>query len=240
MRVRVATINALGDSHTRPGGNKAGRGWLQSARRTVLLIAVITRRRYSVVGLQEFQGVQQRVFKSRTSVWGCHAIKDNAVIWLRPLWRKVDSGFVTVPYFNGHPKQMPWVELERRGRRGKRKTIGFLSKHNPANVHGPAEKHRETGWEREAQWATRMVDSGRVTVAFVVGDANDPEYGRFVVKHGGKVSHIPTVPGKDAGLEGIDWISAWGPVDFERGRTIETSRISKMTDHPVSQAVAII
>jgi hypothetical protein len=232
-RVRLATINALGDSHTRPGGNKDGRGWLQSARRTILLTRVILRRRFSLVGLQEFQAPQQRVFRGRLNpVWRMHALKDNAVVWRRVTWKLLDQGQLSIPYFHGHPKPMPWAILKHR-RTGK--VIAFLSTHNPASVHGDALAWRREGWRREAAWARQMLDRPGVTAAIVVGDKNSPEriYRPFIEALGGKVAGVPEI-------WGIDWIVGWGDITFTDHRTSRTRRIEDMTDHPVEQANAVI
>lgn len=243
VRFRLATINALGHSHTRPGGNKAGHGWLQSTQRTILLVAVITKRRLGIVGLQEFQSTQQRVFRSRASLWRSHDYKDNAVVWLRARWKLVTAGHLYIPYFHGTEKPMPWVVLRRRSPLKRRRVlIAVLSTHNPANVRGPAERWRRGGWANEAGWARDMVIDGVVAAAFVVGDKNAPAaiYKPFVEKRGGIVagipaSDLPNTPGK-----GIDWIVGWGDVRFSRYRSAKTRRIARMTDHPVEQVVAAI
>jgi endonuclease/exonuclease/phosphatase family metal-dependent hydrolase len=236
-QVRLATINALGDSHTRPGGNKAGRGWLQSAKRTLLLTKVIRKRDFDLVGLQEFQGVQQKVWRGLNPGWRIHGKKDNAVVWLQSKFHPVDFGHLDVPYFGGKEKPMPWVVLR------DRKTgqlLAFLSTHNPANVRGPAERHRVEGWQREADWAKDQLKRG-VAAAIVVGDKNaGPKvYKPFIEKRGGKVAGIPgdlpNSPGR-----GIDWIAGWGDVEFTKHKTSKTRRIARMSDHPVVQAVAHI
>jgi hypothetical protein len=187
--------------------------------------------------LQEFQGVQQKVWRGLNPLWRIHGKKDNAVVWLRSKFHPVDFGHLNVPYFHGNEKPMPWVVLH------DRKTgqlLAFLSTHNPANVRGPAERWRVEGWEREVEWAKDQLRRG-VDAAIVVGDKNaGPKvYKPFVEQRGGKVSGIPAdfpnTPGN-----GIDWIAGWGDVDFTRHKTSKTPRIARMTDHPVVQAVAHI
>ena len=231
---RTATINALGHSHTRPGGNKPG--WLPSRVRTGLLVRVLVRRRLSVVGLQEFQREQRAEFRSRAGrLYAVHAIRDNAVVWLRARWALEDYGTITVPYFHGKPKRMPWVVLRHR-RSGKR--IAFASTHNPANVRGPAGQWRREGWRIEGEWARGMVESGHVVAALVVGDKNATadHYLPVVKREGGKAAGIPSSTNR----AGIDWIVGWGAVRFTRFRTARTRRIAAATDHPVVQAVAHI
>jgi hypothetical protein len=198
----------------------------------VLLTRVLVARRLSLVGLQEFQAPQQRVFKSRMSPWGMHAKNDNAVVWLRARWEVVDSGYLSIPYFHGHPKPMPFVVLRRRGT-GKR--VAFLSTHNPASVHGPALHWRKEGWQREAAWAQAMLERGDVTAAIVVGDKNSgPKiYRPFIERRGGSVSGVPSI-------WGIDWIVGWGGVTFTKHKTSKTRRIARMSDHPVTQAIGHI
>lgn len=233
-RFRTATINALGHSHTKPGGNK--KGWLSSRVRTRRLVRVLLRRRLSLVGLQEFQAPQRDEFKSRAGqLYAVHAIRDNGVVWLRARWVLEERGALDIPYFHGKPRSMPWVIVRHR-RSGKR--VAFASTHNPANVRGSAGGWRREGWRIEGEWAREMVASGRVVAALVVGDKNAiaDHYLPHVKESGGKVAGIPTA----TGLKGIDWIVGWGAVRFTRFQTVRNRRIAASTDHPVVQAVAHI
>lgn len=230
-KFKVATINALGHSHTKPGGNK--KGWLSSRLRTIKLVYVITRRRFSLVGLQEFQAEQRRVFKKRLNkVFGMHALGDNACTWLRVRWAKVDEGSISIPYFNGHEKKMPWVVLRLRGTN---KKLAFMSTHNPANVRGEAGEWRKEGWRREADWAHNMLRTGDVVAVLVVGDKNAPPkiYRPFIEKLGG-------TPAGNPEIWGIDWIVGWGDVEFSHHKTTRNKVIASMTDHPVGQATCQI
>lgn len=226
-KFRAGTINALGHSHTEPGGNKPG--WLRSAARTALLVLVILKRRLGIVCLQEFQAPQQKVFREKLGkLYGIYASGDNAVVWLKQRWNLIDAGTISIPYFDGHMKAMPWVLLKHK-KTGKQ--LYVLSKHNPANVNGPALKWRKQGWETEGDWAHRLVETKKAKV-LIGGDANDrlDDYGPYVHKYGGKIA------GNDR-LWGIDFLIGFGGLKFTRFKSSRTARIKKMTDHPVVQAV---
>jgi len=230
---RVATINTLGASHTdRPGGNAFGR-WLKSVLRIVLLCRVILFRRLDLVGLQEFQPVQQaRLRKILGRRFAVYAVRDNAIIYRKNRWTRVDSGHLDIPYFGGHEKPMPWLILRHRDTG---KHVAVLCTHNPASTRGDAAAWRREGWRREIAWAKNMLEQRRAVAALVVGDKNagPAKYRPVVHKNNGIVAGTPTI-------RGIDWIVAWGGISFSRFKTARTKRISRATDHPVVQAVAHI
>lgn len=234
-RVSLATINALGHSHTDsdPGGGRTYPSFASSDKRTRLLIKVMKANKYDIAGLNEFQVVQQRYFLRWTSRWGVHAIGANAVAWNKLRVRVLERGNVRVPYFGGKLEDEPWVIAK--DRRSK-KQFALISTHNPANVHGPAEKERRAGWAIEGEAALDILEKRpEVEVVFVVGDKNDRDYGDWVRKNGGVVSGFPDI-------RGIDWIAAWvrdgSDFKFVHHSTFETERIDNMTDHPVTEAVA--
>lgn len=230
---KTATINTLGHSHT--VGDVTYRSFADSDVRMRLFLRILRAQAYVVVGLQEFQTVQQRMFNRWTSGWGMHVYADNAVIWRRLKFKLLDKGALEVPYFGGNMRRMPWVLLQKRSvRRRNRKRFFYIDVHNPANVHGPAERHRRTGWNIEAHWAKQQLEEHPgVSAVIVVGDKNDPDYGPWVREHGGRVSGFPDI-------RGIDWIAGWGDVRFEDHNTFETPRVDDMTDHPITEATAVV
>lgn len=235
----MGTINTLGHSHTKPGGNAKG-DWAQAPLRTIMLITVLLRWRLGIVGLQEFQGLQEKIFRrnSRASVYQYHGYADNAIIWLRLRFHVIDEGFILVPYFHGTPKKMPWVVLRKRAaRKRNRKVFGFLCTHNPAGTRDPKEKaqeYRDAGWRAEVRLHRELVEKHGIAAMFSVGDKNDREYGKFVRRTGGEFSHVPSI-------RGIDWIAGWEAEDLEfvNTATYRDGLVERMTDHPLVVATAV-
>ncbi|MBA3283127.1 MAG: peptidoglycan DD-metalloendopeptidase family protein, partial [Acidimicrobiia bacterium] len=141
----IATFNTLGHSHTKPGGNK--KGWADSATRTRWMAELMASQGPDVVGLQEFQDPQARVFHEVTGdTWGGFGNKDNVVIWRRGTFELASSDTVAIPYFGGHTRQMPLVRLRHLA---SGQVITVINVHNPADVHGPAAKWRAEAIARE-------------------------------------------------------------------------------------------
>ena len=163
----IATFNALGDSHTRPGGNKPG--WADSATRTRWMAEFLAGQGPDVVGLQEFQGPQARVFREVTGdTWGSYGDRDNVIIWRRSAFQLDSTDTVTIPYFNGSLRRMPLVRL-RSTATGQ--VVSVLNVHNPADVHGPAAVWRAEAIELERAAIARERAAGNQV--FLIGDLND-------------------------------------------------------------------
>src|SRR6185295_16662991 len=64
---RVASINALGDSHTGPGGNKPR--YASGPERTHNLVNILGSQAIDVVGLQEFEVPQKATFNNIAPAW---------------------------------------------------------------------------------------------------------------------------------------------------------------------------
>lgn len=235
--VDVSTINCLGDSHTRPGGDKPH--WLNSRVRTNKLVKVIKARSLDIICLQEFQSVQKSHFLKKSYIkkhYGLHNEADNAVAWDRRIWKKVDSGFYSIPYFGGQTKKMPWVVLQHL-KTGVR--IVVSSAHSPANTRGDASEWRRQGWKNIGEWAQYAADLRHIDAVFVGLDAN--AYAKYfrpaISKVGGTISGIDEFWGIDYNVmwtgkvEGLDDPSDEPEWHFHE--SYRTDRISKMTDHPV-------
>ena len=232
-RFRHGTLNCLGFSHTAPGGNKPG--WLGGVRRTFLMTKVLVARRLSNTCLQEFQSEQQKAFRVALPLWGMHAVGDNAVVWIRAKWKRLEKGTLAMPYFDGVMKAMPWVVL--RTRWWKRRKVAILSFHNPANVKGEASQWRREGWRITAKWAKAMAARPDIDGVITSGDTNAIEkYFKPAIEDlGGVVAGVPSI-------WGIDWIVTWPNEDGEGlktivFRTVDSKRLDQATDHPLSLAV---
>lgn len=167
----IATFNVLGDSHTARGGNKP---WMSSGTTRIRgAVAMLDRYGVDVAGLQEFQRPQYRAFLrdagDRYAVFSARHDTDNALAWRRDRFDFVSGSFVHIPYFDGHRRSMPVVELRDRLSGA---TATFLNVHNPADTRRyPHQAHwRALAVAHERALVSRLARSGPV---FVTGDMND-------------------------------------------------------------------
>lgn len=228
----IATLNTLGDSHTRPGGNKLG--WAGSATRTRWLAEFLVGQGPDVVGLQEFQGPQARVFREVSGeTWGSHGNGDNVVIWRRSTFRLDSIDAVTIPYLDGHPRQMPLVRLKSIATG---QVVSVLNVHNPADVRGPAAAARAEAIERERAAIVREQATGYP--AFLVGDLNDrgPAFcrvtdGALLLSASGGSNTGTCKPPVDMS---IDWLFGAG-AKFD-DYLVDNSTRGRISDHPYVEA----
>ena len=91
LELRVATFNVLGDSHTGPGGNKAG--FPDAGPRMDMTIATLRNNGIDVVGFQEFEASQHAMFSSRAGEYALYpglTLGDKSVrfniAWRTSMW----------------------------------------------------------------------------------------------------------------------------------------------------------
>lgn len=236
-RYIVGTLNMLGHSHTRPGGNKS---WLPpSSVRTPRAVAHITAAGVGVVALQEFEPIQVRQFRAAAgATWGLFVGADaEAVAWRNDTFALVKGWTVPITYFHGHIRHMPVVLLQS-------KITGqvalYTSFHNPATLRttGNQQHWRDVATAREVALAAQAV---QVNIPiFVLGDMNEKasafckftQTGVLIAAAGGSNQggcHPPTFPG-------IDWIFATPGTPFT-GFAVDRSTMSqKFTDHALVMA----
>lgn len=230
--VRLASLNVLGASHTdSPGGKKFRTSWWRSARRVGVVISIIRANPCDVWALQECQPSQRRAIMAVLGHrYACHYSVDNVLLTDRRRWKRIETGFVTIPYFGGQPRKMPWAVLE--GRKGGRR-IAARCTHDPAFAHNA--KHRVTARERAAEWGKRMAARPRMRAVFDLGDMNA---NRSYRDH---VERLGAVPAGQPSIWGIDWIVKWGDKGKWLGfRTATSARLRRATDHPLVMARAEI
>jgi endonuclease/exonuclease/phosphatase family metal-dependent hydrolase len=242
----IATFNALGESHTQPGGNKPG--WADSATRTRWMADLLTSQGPDVVGLQEFQAPQARVFGEVTGdTWASFGNKDNVIIWRRDTFELESTDTVAIPYFGGQTRQMPLVRLRRIvAAKGSDQFVSVLNVHNPADARGPAAQWRAEAIARERTVIAQERAAGHPV--FLVGDLNDRQQafcpmtsgGLTVSASGGTNAGTNTGSG-GAGCEppndmNIDWIFGTGVVFSNY--LVDTSPQGNTSDHPYVEAVA--
>ncbi len=168
----LATFNVLGNSHTEPGGNKAHLGFDQYGPRLDSAVSYLSEYGVSVVGLQEFEPVQNRYFVDNYSgawdVWPKNTNMTDAVAWRTDEWTFVSGDTFTIPYFGGNPKPMPYVKLRNNTTNLESYVVNV---HNPADVQGNAAGYRATALVREKELVAELGADG--SDVFLVGDFND-------------------------------------------------------------------
>ena len=232
----VGTLNVLGHSHTKPGGNKYGK-WPQAPSRMRDALEVLDSKSASVVGVQEFEHVQWQVVKDSDD-WGVYPETTgydprNGVIWRKDQWTLVQGKQFKIPYFGGNMVAQSYVRL-RNNASGEE--IYFISVHNPANVRGPAEHHRAKALEIEETLVKSLEAEG--LPVFLVGDFNDREdvycaLGDTMTNAQGKGTLSPC---RGPARLGIDQIYVAGETTFASYQIDRTLKPNGIADHPLLTA----
>jgi hypothetical protein len=235
----MATFNVLGSSHTRNGkhGAQKARGPVRMARATNYVID----NDIDLVGFQEMQPDQRATFlKNAGDRYGLYPggrtfDGDNSIAWRLDTWDLVKPGSVPIPYFGGHPRNMP-VLLLRNKATGI--TIYASNFHNPADTRefGKQGKWRVAATAREVHLFTSL-RNGDYPV-FVTGDMNETQPWFCAVAGPGD---LKAAAGGEGGRNGcsvaagyrIDWIAGSHDVEFTRYVEDRSRDVHTMTDHPV-------
>jgi endonuclease/exonuclease/phosphatase family metal-dependent hydrolase len=236
----VSSLNVLGAGHTGKNGRK--KGWASGPQRMEWLTTQIRQRGVDVIGLQEFEAPQYRVFRSELgstfgtfpgTAWGSKAMR-NSVAWRLDSWELVSSSWLKIPYFHGILRRMP-VVLLRNLDTGQQ--AYFSSFHNPANARGPAERWRDKATSLEIGMVNKhRADTG--LPVYVTGDMNKRnEYFCKMTKStdmlaangGSNDSRGCRVPR----TTGIDWIFGSPETTFTSYAANRTRAIRRATDHPM-------
>jgi endonuclease/exonuclease/phosphatase family metal-dependent hydrolase len=243
---RVASLNVLGASHTRPGGKAPDRA--RGPVRIGWAIRALERAHVDVAGLQELEPVQFRAFLRRDGqAWGAFPGLDDrgdvrqTIVWRRDMWQVVAARTLTSPYFDGHLLEMPVVRLRHRetGR-----TVVFVNVHNPANTRRfrNQEVWRDEAMLRQVALMTRL-RHGRAPVV-LTGDMNDThEYFCAMTTVPGIVSASGGHPARDGrcrvpAISRIDWIFGTRDLQFDGYRREFGPLVRRATDHALVSAVA--
>jgi hypothetical protein len=240
---RVASFNVLGDSHTRPGGDKPG--WPDARTRMRGAVRALNATGVELAGLQEFQPLQERAFLDYTGgLWdtyphsgGSNGSSANVVAWRTDRWTLVRADRIPIPYFGGQRVRMPYALL-RNLATGQH--VWLASFHNPADARGPAQHWRDQATRREAALARRLTATG--TPVIFTGDMNDrADYFCPTVRtsplHAANGASSGSGPCRPPANMGIDWImgSRVRFTGYASDRSVTTRRIS---DHPLVAATA--
>lgn len=236
-RVRIATFNVLGNSHTE--GGERGPGWRSGPRRMHGVVDLLDQYGVTLVGFQEFEPVQARTFQSiRSGSWElAHDPGDpgNSLAWDTDVWRAVKIHTLPIPYFNGNIRRIPVVLLKRVDRVGR---MWVVNAHNPASTarFPKQEKWRYEALRRELATVDRLTSRRDVPVV-LLGDFNDREIAfcrasraGLHASAGGSVTGSgchPPVPTP------IDWIFGTDDITFGRHVRDLTPIRTKISDHPI-------
>jgi hypothetical protein len=235
----MATFNLLGSSHTRKGGEHAR--FSTGPNRMNGALSILAQHQVSVVGFQEFQPDQRAAFASRAKGWAMYPglslgrrAGENSVAWRLDTWEMVKPGLVSIPYFNGNSRPMPYVLL-------RNKATGvqayFSTFHNPADTGGfqHQQRYRTAATSREITLFNELEKSG--IPQFVTGDMNERD--EYFCRITGSTPLVAAAGGSNDGgcavprPTQIDWIFGSPGVAFS-GYTIDRSAVvRRTTDHPV-------
>jgi endonuclease/exonuclease/phosphatase family metal-dependent hydrolase len=236
---RIATFNVLGASHTAPGGNS--RNHIDGRTRMRWTVKTLTKHGIDIVGLQEFEPVQEATFLGLAGdSWdhfpksGGEAGSANVVAWRSDLWAAVWTARLPVPYFHGHLVGMPYVLLENAAHR----RVWVMSVHNPADTRGRARRWRAAAVRAEANLVAQLHADG--TPVILSGDMNDRK--RFFCAITGMAPvHAANGGGTGGSCQppapmGIDWIVGTSDVTFSGYISTRHSPIDRASDHSMVYA----
>ena len=236
----VATFNALGSSHT-DGRRPQRRGYAHSTARIRRALTAFDQYGLDVIGLQEFQGPQNRAFKDAAGgSYAVHVQGANAVAWRASRFELVATSTLSVPYFGGAPTAMPVVLL--RDRTTAQEAL-FISVHNPADARGNAQKWRDAAVARELEYVRYARSIPAPIPVFLLGDMNDRERFFCPITATGDLhsaSGGSNTPGRctHPTFRGVDWVTGSTGVRFSQFR-VDTSVVRRrISDHPLVMARA--
>lgn len=237
----LASFNALGASHTRSSSRYATYDV-----RTPRQVGMLARYGVDVVGLQEFQKPQRRVFlEAAGATYGIYPTNEmltenprtdteNSIIWRNSTMEFLGGETIDVPYFDGNIRKMPVVHLRHRA---SGRSAYFINVHNPASGvgYGDESANRRKAIEIERNKVVELRATGEAV--FLTGDLND-RAAAFCPLTAGKLMLAPnSIPSMTCSmprtLTGIDWVLAAGPARFTRYGFDWAPKSQKLTDHPI-------
>jgi len=242
----LTTFNMLGSSHTAGGGKRPGMasGRIRAGRAAVLL----NRHGTDVAGFQEMQGDQLAAMQRQTGMdfYPGFSLRrrdsENSIGWRRDLFVAVERHTVSIPYFNGSARAMPYVRLKNLD---SGLEAWFANFHNPADTSRfhRQQRFRSRATAIEVSLANRLIRTG--IPVFITGDMN--ERASYFCRMTGSAPMVAARGGTHNGTcqpgnpRAVDWIFGSQGVTFsnyheDRGRLVDIT-----TDHPVvSTAVQIV
>ncbi len=226
----AATLNVLADRHTSGHGRKR-RHYAGSARRMGHAVSLLRSNRVSLVGLQELQPKQRRLFLNKTRGWKVHSPRrdpQDSIAWRSSRFRLLKASALEVPYFRRN-RPMPVVRLRDRvtGR-----SFTVISVHNPARR--SMRKRRAEAVRREVRLAHKVRRRGSPVI--LMGDFNDKSRAFYcqMTRKGFRVSSggVRGRRCRPSQVAGIDWIFGTKGIRFQAHQRIQGGLVSRTTDHP--------
>ncbi|MFT4261853.1 MAG: endonuclease/exonuclease/phosphatase family protein [Nocardioides sp.] len=248
---RLATFNVLGASHTtKRGDSRIKRSY---SVRMNYAIQVLTAHEADVVGFQEFESPQAKLFtKLVGSAWGLWPVAGgggadgrNSIGYLKKKWELVQGSSLAIPYFHGATVHTPAALLRDRDT-GKK--VWFISVHNPATncavCGGNNDKWRRQAVRRELAAIADLGSDG--TPVVLMGDMNSKdEFYCSMVDSGLGLTFPNPGTGSGASCVGprpttIDWMVGTKQMTWS-GYIKDRSQLTRLaTDHPVYSATAVV
>lgn len=237
----LSSFNVLGSSHTFGSGKGKKPGMAAGSVRARWAARLIRQHRAEVVGFQELQNNQLAVLRRHTNMDFFpgssmrRADSENSIGWRRDRWAAVETRTVTVPYFNGNGRQMPYVRL-------RNLATGLDAWF--ANFHNPADTRRFPGQQRfrsraadiEVALANRLIRETHTPV-FITGDMNDRD-AYFCALTGG-APMLAARGGSNSGVcrpenpRAVDWIFGSQGVTFTDYVEDRSELVGRTSDHPM-------
>jgi Endonuclease/Exonuclease/phosphatase family len=239
----LSSFNVLGSSHTSGTGRGKGKkaGMAPGAVRARWTAELIRRHEADVVGFQELQSNQLAVLRRHTNLEFFpgssmrRADGENSIGWRRDRWTAVETRTLTVSYFNGNKRQMPYVRL-RNVATGLE--AWFANFHNPADTRRfPAQaRFRSEATDAEVALANRLV-SETDTPVFITGDMNDRD--DYFCRLTGGAPMLAARGGSNNGVcrpgnpRAVDWIFGSQGVLFTEYLEDRSELVDRTSDHPM-------
>jgi murein DD-endopeptidase MepM/ murein hydrolase activator NlpD len=239
----VATFNTLGSSHTTASGKEPNKA--SGPDRTRGVLELLNQYDVDVVGLQEFQRPQYETFSrlagSDYDLFSARGDTENAIAWNPTRFRMVSSGTFPIPYFDGHVRQMPIVQLE--DHRTGQHAI-FINVHNPADTSRFPDQgaYRAEAVQREIAMIGRLEQQLGLPV-ILTGDLNDRQDAFCALGQAlsmGSASGGSAEPCRPPRNAGIDWILGTQGVQFSAYQRDESDLAQRTSDHPFVAARASV
>ena len=240
----VASLNALGDSHTRRGGHAAFMA--SGVTRTRHAVSLLRRYGIDVVGLQEMQPAQHREFRRSAGKQfgmypgpGRRPRNHNTIAWRTSTFDFVSGRMVGITYMKGRKAPVPVVRLRHRATG---QHIFVVSAHNAPGRFPSAQRLRNMALNQEVALTNRLLRSG--IPVFLTGDMNDRE--RFFCPYTRRTPMKAAAGGSNGGrcqpppgrIARVDWIFGSRDVRFSGYRFIKSPLVRRTTDHPLVLARA--
>lgn len=235
----ISSFNMLGSSHTSGAGKRPG---MASGRTRAGRAADLVRRHGSdVVGFQEMQGDQLAAMQRQTSMDFYPGFSmarrdtENSIGWRRAEFVAVEKHTVTIPYFDGHGRAMPYVRL-------RSLSTGleawFANFHNPADTsqYPRQQRWRDRATSIEISLANRLTEDTGLPV-FITGDMNERD--EYFCRMTGGAPMVAARGGSHSGgcrpdnPRAVDWIFGSQGVTFSGYFEDRSHLVDITTDHPV-------